>query len=183
MTRINTNVESLTARRALHLNNRSLTQALERLSTGLRINSGRDDPAGLIASENLRSSLNAITAAVDNANRADTVVSIAEGGLQEVSSLLLELESLVDRSHGNDAIKPEPVPVRCRSSGNGFALRSHNLLLGLCGRQAPRPPLHDRHGDTPANGSAAAPPAPPPRHARSADRSTSLVPTQASSCR
>ncbi len=98
MSRINTNIQSLTARRALDLNNRSLNQALERLSTGLRINSGKDDPAGLIASEVLRSSTRAITAAIDNANRADTIVAVAEGGLQEVSSLLLDLESLIDQS-------------------------------------------------------------------------------------
>lgn len=98
MSRINTNIESLIARRALSQNNTSLNTALVRLSTGLRINSGRDDPAGLIASETLRSSMRAITTAMDNAKRADTIISVAEGGLQEVSSLLLELESLVDET-------------------------------------------------------------------------------------
>ncbi len=98
MTRINTNVESLIARRALGINNASFNQALMRLSTGLRINSGKDDPAGLIASETLRSSMRAITQAINNTIRADTIVSVAEGGLQEVSSLLLELESLVDQT-------------------------------------------------------------------------------------
>lgn len=98
MTRINTNVQSLIARRTLGINNLSLNRALERLSTGLRINSGRDDPAGLIASETLRSSLRAIGQAVDNANRADTIVAVAEGGLQEISSLLLELEGIIDQT-------------------------------------------------------------------------------------
>lgn len=98
MSRINTNVQSLIARRALSINNASLNQALQRLSTGLRINSGKDDPAGLIASETLRSSMRAISTAIDNANRADTIVAVAEGGLQEISSLLLELETLVDLS-------------------------------------------------------------------------------------
>ena len=96
MSRINTNIQSLIARRALDQNNVSLNKALARLSTGLRINSGRDDPAGLIASETLRSSVRAISTAIDNANRADTIVNVAEGGLQEISALLLELESLVD---------------------------------------------------------------------------------------
>ncbi|MCH7808525.1 MAG: flagellin [Planctomycetes bacterium] len=98
MSRINTNVQSLIARRALNINNTALNRSLERLSTGLRINSGRDDPAGLIASETLRSSMRAISTAIDNANRADTIIAVAEGGLQEVSSLLLELESLVDQA-------------------------------------------------------------------------------------
>lgn len=98
MTRINTNVQSLIARRALSVNNVSLNRALQRLSTGLRINSGRDDPAGLIASETLRASQRAITTAIENANRADTIVAVAEGGLQEVSSLLLSLENLIDQT-------------------------------------------------------------------------------------
>jgi len=98
MTRINTNVQSLIARRALSINNTSLNEALRRLSTGLRINSGKDDPAGLIASETLRSSMRAINTAIDNATRADTIVAVAEGGLQEISSLLLDLESLVDQT-------------------------------------------------------------------------------------
>ncbi len=98
MSRINTNIQSLLATRILNKNTRSLNQSLERLSTGLRINRGQDDPAGLIASEGLRSSKVAITAAIDNANRANNVIGIAEAGLDEVNRLLLELEDLVDRS-------------------------------------------------------------------------------------
>ncbi len=98
MSRINTNVQSLIATRVLGANQKSLNQSLTRLSTGLRINSGRDDPAGLIASETLRSAKVAINAAIENANRADSIVSVAEGGLQEVNALLLEIEGLVDRT-------------------------------------------------------------------------------------
>ncbi len=109
MSRINTNVQSLIARRAVSINNASLNQALERLSSGLRINSGKDDPAGLIASETLRSSIRAISSAIDNANRADTIVAVAEGGLQEVSALLLELENLVDRTANEAGLTGEEV--------------------------------------------------------------------------
>ncbi|MFQ5489813.1 MAG: flagellin [Phycisphaerae bacterium] len=98
MSRINTNIQSLLATRVLNKNTRSLNESLQRLSTGLRINSGKDDPAGLIASEGLRASKVAITAAIDNANRANNVIGIAEAGLDEVNRLLLELEDLVDRS-------------------------------------------------------------------------------------
>lgn len=98
MSRINTNVPSLVAARILGNNNNTLSTALERLSTGVRINRGKDDPAGLIASERLRSELAATTAAIDNARRADNMVAVAEGGLQEISALLVELEGLVDRS-------------------------------------------------------------------------------------
>src|ERR1041384_1835954 len=98
MSRINTNVTSLIAQRVLGQNQGSLGKSLERLSTGLKINRGKDDPAGLIASETLRSEIGSLTAAIGNADRADQVVNIAEGGLQEVSSLLTELQGLVTSS-------------------------------------------------------------------------------------
>jgi len=98
MSRINTNVPSLLGQRVLAQNNRTLNTSLERLSTGLRINRGADDPAGLIASENLRSEKASITAAISNAERAEQVVNVAEGGLQEVNNLLLEVQALVGRS-------------------------------------------------------------------------------------
>jgi flagellin len=98
MSRINTNVQSLLAQRVLGQNQRNLQTSLERLSTGLRISRGKDDPAGLIASENLRSEMKSINAAIDNSNRADQVVNIAEGGLQEVSGLLTELQGLITNS-------------------------------------------------------------------------------------
>jgi flagellin len=95
MSRINTNVTSLISQRVLGTNQQTLGVALERLSTGLKINRGKDDPAGLIASENLRSEIVATNAALKNADRADQVVNIAEGGLQEVSGLLTELQGLL----------------------------------------------------------------------------------------
>lgn len=98
MSRINTNVQSLIAQRSLGLNNKALNQSLERLSTGFRINRGKDDPAGLIASENLRAEKSAISAAIGNADRADQVANIAEGGLQEVSNLLTDLQGLITQS-------------------------------------------------------------------------------------
>jgi flagellin len=95
MSRINSNVQSLIAQRSLSQNNLSLSQSLERLSTGLRINRGKDDPAGLIASQRLDSEVTSLNAAISNANRADQVVNIAEGGLNEVSGLLTQLQGLV----------------------------------------------------------------------------------------
>ncbi|MFT5422580.1 MAG: flagellin [Phycisphaerales bacterium] len=107
MSRINTNIASLTAQRVLGQNNKSLGTALERLSTGLRINRGKDDPAGLIASENLRSDLSSLNAAVTNSERADQVVNIAEGGLQEISSLLTELQGLLTASASSAGLSGE----------------------------------------------------------------------------
>jgi flagellin len=111
MSRINTNVSSLIAQRVLRKNNDSLNQSLERLSTGLKINSGADNPAGLIASETLRSEKAGITQAIDNAGRASNIVGTAEGGLSEVSSLLTELQSLV----GQSALRKRRTRISCRS--------------------------------------------------------------------
>ncbi len=102
MSQINTNVSSLIAQRILGQQNRSLNKSLERLSTGLAINRGADSPSGLIASENLRSEKNQLSAALNNAQRAEQVINIAEGGLQEVGSLLQEVQSLVGET-ANDA--------------------------------------------------------------------------------
>jgi len=98
MTSINTNVPSLIAQRVLGQQNQLLNKSLERLSTGLRINRGSDDPAGLIASESLRAEISSINAAIGNTERAEQVVNVAEGGLQEINNLLREVQSLVGQS-------------------------------------------------------------------------------------
>ena len=107
MSRINTNIQSLIAQRVLANNNQQLNKSLERLSTGFRINRGADDPAGLIASENLRSEKAAIDAAISNAERAEQVVNIAEGGLSEVNALLVELQGLVGQSANEAGLSEE----------------------------------------------------------------------------
>ena len=107
MTRINTNVASLLGQRVLGQNNKALNESLERLSTGLRINRGKDDPAGLIASENLRAEKTAVGKAISNAERADQVVNIAEGGLDEISSLLNELQGLVTETSNTAGLSTE----------------------------------------------------------------------------
>ena len=74
MARINTNVASLVAQRGLNSSQKSMNETLQRLSSGLRINRGADDPAGLIASEGLRSEIGGITQAIDNSTRASNVI-------------------------------------------------------------------------------------------------------------
>src|SRR5829696_4198048 len=109
MSRINTNVSSLIAQRVLRKNNESLGTSLERLSTGLRINKGADDPAGLIASENLRLEKSGIAQAIDNAERASNIIGTAEGGLTEVSSLLTELQQLVSQAANTGGLSKEEI--------------------------------------------------------------------------
>jgi len=109
MARINTNVAALTAQRGLAKSQSQLNSTLQRLSTGLRINSGADDPAGLIASEGLRSELSGINQAIDNSSRASNVISTAEGSLSEVANLLLNIKSLVVQAANSGAISQDEI--------------------------------------------------------------------------
>lgn len=109
MSRINTNVNSLIAQRALAKNTEATSQSLQRLSTGLQINSGKDDPAGLIASENLRQEQTGITTAISNAQRAGNVIGTAEGGLSEVSGLLNQLQGLVGQSANSGGLSTDEI--------------------------------------------------------------------------
>lgn len=109
MTRINTNVAAFTANRHLGRNYADLTLRLERLSTGLRINRGRDDPAGLIASERLRLDIRGVRQAIDNSQRASNVISTTEGALNEVSALMLDLQALVVEAANEGALTDEEI--------------------------------------------------------------------------
>lgn len=109
MSRINTNIESVRALSRLTKNQDELSVRLERLATGLRINRGKDDPAGLIASERLRSELNGIQQALANSQRTVNVLSVAEGALNEVSTLLLEVRALITATSNEAAISPDEV--------------------------------------------------------------------------
>jgi flagellin len=109
MSRINTNVAAVQAVRHLQRNYADLTLRLERLSTGLRINRGRDDPAGLIASERLRFEIRGIQQAMDNSTRAANVISTTEGALNEVNALLLDLQALVVEAANKGAMTAEEI--------------------------------------------------------------------------
>jgi flagellin len=109
MSRINTNVSSLIAQRTLNKNNNDLQTSLQRLSTGLKINSGADDPAGLIASENLKAEQAGITQAISNAQRASNIIGTAEGGLNEVSSLLTQVQSLASQTANSGGLSSDEI--------------------------------------------------------------------------
>ena len=109
MTRINTNVASMIAQNNLAKSNKDMSVSLQRLSTGLAINRGADDPAGLIVSERLRSEIKGVGQAVDNAERASNVIATAEGALDEISRLLIDMQSLVVESANTGAFSKEEV--------------------------------------------------------------------------
>jgi flagellin len=91
---ISTNVASLNAQKNLTGTNRALDQSLARLSSGFRINQAADDAAGLAISENLRGQIRGLGQANRNANDGVSLVQVAEGGLNEVSNMLIRLREL-----------------------------------------------------------------------------------------
>ncbi len=107
MARISTNIASLIAQHNLARSNENLEVRLQRLSTGLRINRGADDPAGLIVSERLRSELSGIGQGINNAERASSVISTAEASLSEVSDLLSSIRALVVEAANSGAVSQE----------------------------------------------------------------------------
>jgi flagellin len=98
MTRINTNVASLTAEASLNASNNTLNNTLTRLSTGLRINSGKDDPAGLIAATALGNDITSTQQAISNSQMADQMISTADSALGQVSTLLTNIRGLVTQA-------------------------------------------------------------------------------------
>lgn len=107
MSRINSNVPSLIAQRHLGVSQKSLSMALERLSSGLKINRGADDPAGLIVSERLRSEIGVVNQAIDNSQRAINVIATTEGALDQVQSILTDIQSLLVEAANKGAFSPE----------------------------------------------------------------------------
>jgi len=103
MARINTNVGALIANTNLAKSQSALSQSIQRLSSGLRINSGADDPSGLIASEGLKSEIQGISTAIDNNTRATNVITTADGALSEVSNLLVSIKGLVVQAANSGA--------------------------------------------------------------------------------
>src|ERR1700675_1466471 len=109
MAPVHTKVSSLIAQNSLAHSQQTLSLTLQRLSTGLRINSGADDPAGLIASEGLKSEIAGINQAIDNSSRATNVISTAEGALGEVGNLLLNIKSLVVQAANTGAMSSDEI--------------------------------------------------------------------------
>lgn len=96
--RINTNVSSLNAQRNLSGTRLSQQKTLEQLSSGQRINRAGDDAAGLAISENLKAQIRGLAQAERNAQDGISLVQIAEGGLSEVSNIMIRLRELAVQS-------------------------------------------------------------------------------------
>ena len=109
MSRINLNIPAVQAQRQLAVTNRQLQQSLQRLSSGLRINRGADDPAGLIVSTRLRTEISAAEQAIRNSERAINVIATGEGALAEIQQLLLDVRNLTIEAANTGAFSDEEI--------------------------------------------------------------------------
>jgi flagellin len=109
MSRINTNVDSLVALNNLNKTNKSLGTTLTRLSTGVKVNSGKDDPAGLISGEFLRQEISSISSAIQNNNRANNVISTADSALGEISNLLDNVRGIITSTANSGVLSQEEI--------------------------------------------------------------------------
>jgi flagellin len=96
--RIKTNVESLTAQRRLEDSRKDMSESLNRLSSGLRINKSADDAAGLAVSESMRAKIRGLAQAKRNANDGISFLQVAEGGLSELSNSMIRMRELTTQA-------------------------------------------------------------------------------------
>ncbi|MEM8499668.1 MAG: flagellin [Pseudomonadota bacterium] len=136
---INTNISSLNAQRNLDRSQGSLNTSLERLSSGLRINSAKDDAAGLAIVDRMTSQIRGLNQAVRNANDGISVAQTAEGALQEGSNILqrmreLAIQSANDSNSANDRANIQKEVIQLQSELNRIAetttFNGKNLLDG-----------------------------------------------------
>jgi flagellin len=92
--RVNTNVASIAAQRSLSVNNRESASTLQKLASGSRIVKAADDAAGLAISEKLKANMRSTQQANRNANDGISMIQVAEGGLNEISNILVRMREL-----------------------------------------------------------------------------------------
>ncbi|HEX7524566.1 MAG TPA: flagellin [Candidatus Deferrimicrobium sp.] len=95
---INTNISSMNAQRNLATNSEKLATSVQRLSSGLRINSAKDDAAGLAISEKIRSQVRSISVAIRNSQDGISLAQTTEGGLQEIGNIVGRMRELSTQS-------------------------------------------------------------------------------------
>jgi len=141
MSVINTNVKSIVAQNALAVNNRSLSKAMEQLSTGKRINTAADDAAGLAITDRMTAQIRALNQSIRNANDAVSMMQTAEGATNEISNMLQRMRELAvqsaNDSYGtndrsalqteNDQLKEEITRIANNTQWNGMSVLNGNI--------------------------------------------------------
>jgi len=157
MTVIASNVSALRATNSSNKANAGLSQAMERLSTGKRINSAKDDAAGLAISTKMTSEIRGLSAAIRNANDGLSVTQVAEGAMGEVSNILQRMRELAvqgssgtvstsDRTAINaevNELKTQIGNIASRTSFNGIS-----LLNGSAGATTVKVQVGNNSGET-----------------------------------
>ncbi|MFN3238940.1 MAG: flagellin [Pseudomonadales bacterium] len=175
MTAINTNVSATLAANALTRNERTMSTAMERLSTGQRINSAKDDAAGLAISSRMTSQIRGLDQAVRNANDATSLLQTAEGALDEVTNMMQRMRELAvqassdtyssdDRDYLDDefqALATEITRVRDTTEFNDMLLldgstASFTFQIGSEATQTMAVAISDIAGSAGTNGTAIA---------------------------
>lgn len=161
MLTVNTNISSLNAQRNLNASQTSLNQAMQRLSSGLRINSASDDAAGLAISQGMKSQVVSLNQAVSNTNDGVSYAQTAEGALNEVSNILVRMRTLTtqaasgtvnstQRSYINSEfgqLAAEITRIASATAFNGFhmlngAMTSMNIQVGTGSQVYDRVAIH-----------------------------------------
>ena len=119
---INTNVASLNAQRNTAANSASLSTTMQRLSSGLRINSAKDDAAGLAIADRMNTQVRGMNVAVRNAGDAISMAQVAEGGLSTMNDLLQRMREL--------AVQASNAPNSAGSAGDIAKLKNEYDQLG-----------------------------------------------------
>ncbi len=143
--RIFNNIASTNAQRILGINNQRLATSIERISSGIRINRGADDAAGLAISEGLRSDIRALRQATRNANDGISLINVTEGALNEQSSILIRLRELASQAATGtvgsteratiqlefSALRDELTRIAATTEFNGIGLLDGNLASSV----------------------------------------------------
>ena len=150
MSVINTNVKALVAQESMRTSNLSLSQAMERLSTGSKINNAKDDAAGLAITNRMTSQIRGMAKAINNVNDAISLTQTAEGALGNINDILQRMRELAVQA-SNDTnnneqrsyldlefqqLKQQIVQIADNTEWNGFP-----LLSGKAGQQVGEMPV------------------------------------------
>jgi flagellin len=141
MSVINTNVSATIARNAIGTNERAMATSMERLSTGLRINSAKDDAAGLAISTRMTSQVSTLNMGVRNANDAISMIQTVEGASKEITNMLVRMKELAVQASSDTyslddrdaldlefvALKNEIGRIQANTKWNGFAVMDTNV--------------------------------------------------------
>jgi flagellin len=131
--RINNNIPALNSLRNLDETNKKLSQSLERLSSGFKINRGADSPAGLVISEQMKAQLAAVNQAIANSELDNAMIQTTEGALTEVNNLLIRMRQLslqAANESANDEASLEAIQVEINNGLSSLARLAESAQFG-----------------------------------------------------